>query len=77
MFQKQRGLSADEVLEAILKMGSLKKKNKETNEGKVEEERLFVASQWQLIRWKFLRHKLAMGALAVLAVFYFSFVSFL
>ena len=65
------GLSADEALETISKMDSLKQKNKETNEEKVEEERLFVASQWQLIRWKFLRHKLAMGALAVLAVFYF------
>lgn len=37
---------------------------------KIEEKKLFVASQWQLIRWKFLRHKLAIGALAVLAIFY-------
>ena len=29
-----------------------------------------VASQWQLIRWRFLRHKLAVGAAVVLAVFY-------
>jgi len=40
----------------------------EENKG---EERLYVASQWQLIRWKFFRHKLAMGALAVLGIFYF------
>lgn len=38
---------------------------------KMEEKELFVASQWQLIRWKFFRHKLAIGALAVLAIFYF------
>lgn len=37
---------------------------------KIEEKKLFVASQWQLIRWKFFRHKLALGALVVLAIFY-------
>ncbi|GAH52012.1 unnamed protein product [marine sediment metagenome] len=37
---------------------------------KIEEKKLFVASQWQLIRWKFFRHKLAIGALAVLAISY-------
>ncbi len=37
---------------------------------KIEEEKLFVASQWQLIRWKFLRHKLALGALVVLVISY-------
>lgn len=36
----------------------------------IEEKKLFVASQWQLIRWKFFRHKLAVGALVVLVVFY-------
>ncbi len=44
-------------------MSSLRQKKKE--------KKLFVASQWQLIRWKFFRHKLAMGALVVLALFYF------
>ena len=34
------------------------------------EERLFVASQWQLIRWKFLRHRVAVAALGVLGLFY-------
>ena len=52
-------------------MNFLKQKNKKENKEKVKEEKLFVASQWQLIRWKFLRHRLAMGALAVLIVFYF------
>ncbi len=37
----------------------------------IEEKKLVVASQWQLIRWKFFRHKLAVGALVVLGVFYF------
>lgn len=36
---------------------------------------LFVASPWQLVRWKFLRHKLATVSLAILAVFYL-FVGF-
>ncbi len=41
---------------------------REKNKG---EEKLYVASQWQLIRWKFFRHKLAMGAAVVLGIFYF------
>ncbi len=40
-------------------------------ENSKEEEKLYVASQWQLIRWKFFRHKLAIGALVVLGAFYF------
>jgi len=34
-------------------------------------ETLYIASQWQLIRRKFLKHKLAMGAMAVLLILYF------
>ena len=37
-------------------------------------EKLYVASQWQLIRWKFLKHKLAVAALVVLAMFYLTVV---
>ena len=33
-------------------------------------EKLYIASQWQLIRWKFFKHKLAVVALMVLAMFY-------
>ena len=33
-------------------------------------EQIFVASQWQLIRWKFLRHKVAVGALIVILILY-------
>lgn len=36
-----------------------------------EETSLLVASQWQLIRWKFTRHKVAMAALVILVLFYF------
>ncbi len=43
---------------------------RENKESRIREEKLFVASQWQLIRWKFFRHKLALGALVVLAIFY-------
>jgi peptide/nickel transport system permease protein len=36
----------------------------------VAEERISVASQWQLIWWRFRRHKLAMVGTAVVALFY-------
>lgn len=39
---------------------------------KIKEEELFIASQWRLIRLKFVRHKLAMGALGVLLILYFT-----
>ena len=35
------------------------------------DQRVLVASQWQLIRWRFLRHKLAVISLVVLGIFYF------
>jgi len=38
---------------------------------RIKEEKLFIASQWQLIRWKFFKHKLALGALGVLSILYF------
>ena len=34
------------------------------------EEDLSVATQWQLIRWKFLRHKVAVVSLVLIALFY-------
>ena len=47
-------------------MHLLKKKNEDETK-----KRLFVASQWQLIRWKFFRHRLAIGGGAVLLILYF------
>jgi peptide/nickel transport system permease protein len=38
--------------------------------GEVAEERISVASQWQLMWWRFRRHKVAMGATVVVALFY-------
>ena len=35
------------------------------------DQKVQVASQWQLIRWRFAKHKLAVVALVVLGVFYF------
>ena len=35
------------------------------------DERIYIASQWQLMWWRFRRHKLAMAAALVLALFYF------
>lgn len=37
----------------------------------VPEERVFVASQWQLMWWRFRKHKLAILGTSVIAVFYF------
>ncbi len=39
--------------------------------GEQTDQRVLVASQWQLIRWRFLRHKLAVISLVVLGIFYF------
>ncbi len=36
----------------------------------IKEEKLLVASQWQLIRWKFVRHRVAVLSLIVLIIFY-------
>ena len=35
-----------------------------------EEEREYIASQWKLIWWRFRRHRLALVATAILAIFY-------
>ena len=35
-----------------------------------EEERIFVATQWQLMWWRFRRHKLAVASAFVLSIFY-------
>ncbi len=45
-------------------------KQRDSKKEKAEKEKLYVASQWQLIRWRFFKHKLAMSALAVLTIFY-------
>ena len=36
----------------------------------VPEQRIFVASQWQLMWWRFRKHRLAVASAAVVAVFY-------
>lgn len=41
---------------------------------KKEKAKLLVASQWQLIRWKFFRHKLAVVSLVVLCLLYLTVV---
>jgi peptide/nickel transport system permease protein len=35
-----------------------------------EDERIFVASQWQLMRWRFLRHKLAVISMGIIVFLY-------
>jgi peptide/nickel transport system permease protein len=39
-----------------------------------DEERIYVATQWQLMWWRLRRHKLAMGAAVVLIIFYLSVI---
>jgi len=45
-------------------------RNLEEEVAGAEEERLYVASQWQLMWWKFRRHKLAMAGGIILIIFY-------
>ena len=42
--------------------------------GEVAEERISVASQWQLMWWRFRRHKLAMLATVIVALFYLAVI---
>ncbi len=42
----------------------------EREELAMEGERISVASQWQLVRWRFRKHKLAIVSLVILIVFY-------
>ena len=43
---------------------------KSTVSKRPSDERLYVASQWQLFRWKLARHRLAMVSMVVLGIFY-------
>ncbi|MBN1580301.1 MAG: ABC transporter permease [Anaerolineae bacterium] len=40
-------------------------------QSKTEDERIFVATQWQLIWWKFRKHKMAMISAVIIIVLYF------
>jgi peptide/nickel transport system permease protein len=46
------------------------KKNQPANEAGVRDEAFYRAGQWQLVWWKFRRHKLAQIAMVVLGLFY-------
>ena len=35
-----------------------------------DEEKIYIASQWQLVRWRFKKHKLAVVSLIVLVICY-------
>ncbi|MBN1934169.1 MAG: ABC transporter permease [Anaerolineae bacterium] len=39
-------------------------------QGKVEEEKIFVATQWQLMWWKFRKHKMAMVSAVIIIILY-------
>ena len=36
----------------------------------IKGERVFTATQWQLVWWKFTRHKLAVASLIILGILY-------
>jgi peptide/nickel transport system permease protein len=36
-----------------------------------EEERIYLASQWKLVWWRFLRHRLAVAGVVMILIFYF------
>ncbi len=39
--------------------------------GQAQEERIYIASQWKLVWWRFLRHRLAVASAVVILAFYF------
>lgn len=57
----------DEIKEEIKKMAEAEKSKKKITP---QEEKIYVASQWRLMWWRFKRHKLAMFSAVVLAIFY-------
>jgi len=64
--QKFNNLS--NVEQPNIKLPNIEKPEKELKE--TQEEKIFLASQWQLMWWKFKRHKLAMVSIFVLALLY-------
>lgn len=42
----------------------------QAQQGRPDKEKFLVASQWQLIRWKFARHRVAVLSLIILSIFY-------
>jgi peptide/nickel transport system permease protein len=58
----------DEIKKEIKEIAEAEKRKKKV--AIIEEEKLYVASQWRLMWWRFKRHKLAMFSALVLAIFY-------
>lgn len=58
-----------ELMSAV-KGGRLPWKRPKQQAGETREEKFYRAGQWQLVWWKFRRHKLAQLAMVVLAIFY-------
>ena len=61
----------------MAKEGSVDTRQIELNTGspgndgvKVEEERVYLASQWRLMWWRFRKHRLALVSAVVVALFY-------
>ncbi len=57
----------DEIKKEVKEVVEAEKSKKKVTP---QEEKLYVASQWRLIWWRFKRHKLAMASAVVLAIFY-------
>ncbi|MDD5454531.1 MAG: ABC transporter permease [Candidatus Ratteibacteria bacterium] len=57
----------DEVKKEVKEIKEAEKSKKKVTP---QEEKLYVASQWRLMWWRFKRHKLAMSSAVVLVIFY-------
>jgi len=51
-------------------MANVKKTWVGRGEGIAEEERIYVATQWQLMWWRFRKHKMALASSFIVAIFY-------
>ncbi len=57
-------------LQLFTKLATRRREKATRQKEKIEDEKIFLASQWQLMWWKFRRHKLAMVSMVVLALLY-------
>lgn len=57
-------------LQLFTRLAVRRSKKVTRQEEKIEDEKIFLASQWRLMWWKFRRHKLAMISMVVLALLY-------
>jgi peptide/nickel transport system permease protein len=57
-------------IRGVLKSRKLRKESKLSKQEESKKAQILTASQWQLIRWRFTKHKMAIIALIILGIFY-------